>query len=169
MYRNGSLQVSKSWNKGETKVWGELLSNVAKVSNIWFNSPIPIERFKQFVFVEESATSKHIRRNGKNRVSGKRLPRIKATHVMVRFHTAIHDSSIPLTSNSLLGPRVIHPIRKPKHWFIDLSKLYRTTRSINHSSLKTRIEMLIIQKHIRIIKPPIEMSFNRVKRIQHSF
>jgi hypothetical protein len=96
------------------------------------------------------------------------VPRIKATHVVVAGHTTIHDGSISLPCNRLFRFVGIDPIGEAPHAGIDLTKFYITTGVIPHGLLECLVEFAIVQEHIWIMKPPVEMSFDMSNGLDHA-
>src|SRR5450432_811728 len=84
-------------------------------------------------------------------------PRVEPAHGMITLHTAIHNRSVSLLCNALLGNFRINPIRKSPHAGVNLSKLHRRARIICDSFLEGRIEVAIIKENIWVVIPPVEM------------
>lgn len=87
---------------------------------------------------------------------------------MVALHSAVHDSSVSLLRDALLRDLGINPIWKAPHARIDLAKLNRRGRVVPYRVHECRVEISVIEKHIRIVVPSVEMTFDRFYGFQHA-
>lgn len=78
---------------------------------------------------------------------------------MVTLHATIHDRLIALLSDTFSCNVLVHPIRISPHVRSDLAKLYWATRVVCDDIFEGLVELAIVQEHIWIMEPPVEMSF----------
>lgn len=88
---------------------------------------------------------------------------------MVALHTPIHDCSIPLLAYPFSSDIVIYPI-----WVSPTSRIYRSKFNrpacvIGNGLFKCRIEHVVVEKHIGIVEPAIEVSLYRLYGLNDSF
>ncbi len=147
-------------------MWFHLLGDVTEVLDFWFQTPIPLVLGKEGVLVEEPSSYQqwfHTEMNLWN------SPRIESTHMVVTFHASVHDCGVSLFPNTFSCNFVVHPVRITPHGRIDLAKLDRRTCVIGDGMFETIAEVAIIQKHVRIMEPSVEMSFYRFERLYDTF
>lgn len=77
---------------------------------------------------------------------------------MITLHATIHDGSISLLPNSFAGDIRVDPIWISPHRRIYLAKLYRRTCVIRYGLLELRAEFSIVQEHVWVVEPSVEMS-----------
>lgn len=96
------------------------------------------------------------------------LPRIEATHLVVAFQTSVHHSSIALFSNALCSNLGVDPIGEPPHIRSDLSKLNVARSMISNGLFKVVVEIAIVEEHIGVVIPSVEVSLDRLDRLQYT-
>lgn len=84
---------------------------------------------------------------------------------MVTFQTAVHDSSITLLRNALLGDLWVYPVGKTPHIRSDLAEFDRSRCIVFDSVLERLVEVAIIQEYIRVVIPPVEVTLDRLDRL----
>lgn len=92
-------------------------------------------------------------------------PGVESAHVVVTFHSSIHDRSITLFSDTLFGNFMVHPVRVTPHAIIDLAKFHGGAGVVLDGFLEHIIKVAVVQKDIRVVKPPVEVSLNRLDRL----
>ena len=88
---------------------------------------------------------------------------------MIALHTTVHNGSIPLLPNSFSCRIDIDPIWIPPHSRIYLSKLDGSTCVIQDGLLKSRVEVSVVEEHIGVMEPPIEVPLHRFYRLDNPF
>lgn len=87
-------------------------------------------------------------------------PRVEATHGMVAFQSSVHDSSITLLGNALLGDLGVNPIGESPHVRTDLSELNRRRSVVADSLLELFVEVAIVEENVGVVIPSVEMSLH---------
>ena len=87
---------------------------------------------------------------------------------MVALHPTIHDRLVTLLPNTFSCNVLVHPVRISPHVRSDLAKLYRATRVIGDDIFEGLIELPIVQEHIWVMKPPVEMSFYALNALHNA-
>lgn len=95
-------------------------------------------------------------------------PRIESAHVVVTLHASVHDSSITLFSDAFLGHLFVGPLGITPHGVIDLSKFNGSTGVVLDGKLEGVVEVPVVQKHVRIVEPSVEMSLDGFERFDHA-
>lgn len=81
---------------------------------------------------------------------------------MVTLHPSVHDSSIPLLSDTLLRNFMVNPVRIAPHRTVNFAKLCAAAGIILDGVYKLLIKLDIVQKNVRVIPPSVEMPLNRL-------
>lgn len=81
---------------------------------------------------------------------------------MVTLHTTIHDCRVTLLPYTFESYVLVHPVRETPHRRIDLPKLHRRTRVILDCFFELVFEIPVVQEDIGVVKPTIEVSFDRL-------
>jgi len=97
------------------------------------------------------------------------IPRVESTHVVVTLHTTVHDGSITLFSDALLGHVVVNPVGEAPHAGIDFAELDVRADVLTDLVFEGRVEVAIVQEDVWVVEPSIEVSLNRLERLQHTF
>jgi hypothetical protein len=97
------------------------------------------------------------------------IPRVESAHVVITLHTTVHNSSITLFSDALLGHIVINPVGEAPHTGIDLSKLDVGADVLADFIFEGRVEVAVVQEDVWVVEPSIEVSLNRFERLEHTF
>lgn len=100
--------------------------------------------------------------------SNEHPPRVESAHMVITLHSSIHDRSITLFSDTLFGNFMVHPVRVTPHGAIDLAKFHRGAGVVFDGFLEHIIKVAVIQKDIRIIKPPVKVPLNRLERLNNT-
>ena len=77
--------------------------------------------------------------------------------MMIALHTAVHDGSISLLPDPFSCCINIDPVWIPPHSWIYFSELDRSASVIQDCLLERRVEVSVVEKHVGVMKPPIEM------------
>lgn len=96
------------------------------------------------------------------------VPRIEPTHVVVTGHATVHDCRISLLCNRFCSLSVVYPIWETPHCFINPPKFNSSTGVVLNRVLKLFAEMSVIKKYVRVVVPPVEVTFDRLKRLNNS-
>ena len=88
---------------------------------------------------------------------------------MVTLHTTVHDCSITLFSDALLGYIVVNPVGETPHAGVDLAKLDIGADVLTDLILEGRVEVAIVQKDVWVVEPSVEMSLHGLERLQDTF
>lgn len=65
-----------------------------------------------------------------------------------------------MLSDAFLGDLMIHPIRVTPHGIVNLAKFHGRAGIVLDCRLERVVEIAVVQEHIRVIKPPVKVSFN---------
>lgn len=90
-------------------------------------------------------------------------PRVESAHVVVAFHTTVHDSSVTLLADTLLGDLRVDPIGETPHAVIDFTKLDGCTGVVLHSCLEVFVEVAVVKENVRIVEPTVEVALDRLE------
>lgn len=85
--------------------------------------------------------------------------------MVIALHSSIHDRGVTLLSDAFLGNLMIHPIRVTPHGIINLAKFHGRTGIVLDGRLERFVEIAVVQEDIRVIKPPVKVSFNGLDRL----
>ena len=88
--------------------------------------------------------------------------------MVVTLHPTIHDCCISLLSCAFLCRLDVDPIWVSPHGRIYFPKLDRGACVILDRLLESGIEISIIQEHIGVVKPSVEMPFHRFNGLNHA-
>lgn len=80
--------------------------------------------------------------------------------MVVTLHSTIHDSGVALLSDAFLCHFVVNPFRITPHGIVNFAEFHRSTCIILHGILESVIKIAVVQEHIRIVEPSVEMSLN---------
>ena len=98
-----------------------------------------------------------------------KVARIESAHMMIAFHTTIHDGFIPLLPDTFSCDVQVRPARIAPHISVDLTKFDRRTRMIVDCFLEGLVEIAIIEEDIRVMEPAVEMALHRFDGLYHAF
>lgn len=90
----------------------------------------------------------------------RRLPRIKPAHVVIALHSTVHNGSITLFSDALLGSFLVNPVRITPHATINLAEFNRGAGIICDGILELLVEVAVVKEDIGIMPPPVEVPLN---------
>ena len=85
--------------------------------------------------------------------------------MVIALHAAVHDCCIPLLTDALSRNVRIDPVWEAPHRRIDLTKLHGRAGVVLYRVLESIAEIAVIEKHVRIVEPPVEMSFDGLDRL----
>ncbi len=88
---------------------------------------------------------------------------------MVALHAAIHDRGVSLLPDAFSRCVDVNPTWVSPHGWIYFAELHGSTGVIQDSLLECGIEITIVEKHVGVMKPPIEMSLHRFYRLNDTF
>lgn len=89
--------------------------------------------------------------------------------MMVALHASVHNRGVSLLPYPFSRCVHIDPIRVSPHARIYLAKLHGSTRVIQNSFLECGIKIAIVEEHVGIMEPPIEMSLHGFYRLNNPF
>lgn len=81
---------------------------------------------------------------------------------MVALETTVHDGSVALLGNSLLGNLLIDPVGVSPHVGTDKAKLDGGRSVVSHSLLEGLIEVAVVEEDVRVVEPAVEVTLNRL-------
>jgi hypothetical protein len=84
---------------------------------------------------------------------------------MITLHATIHDSLVTLLRNAFLCDGGVHPVGEAPLLCGYLTPLNRCACVVQNSVLKGLVEDAVVQEDIGVVKPPVEMSFDRLDRL----
>ena len=87
---------------------------------------------------------------------------------MVTFHPSIHDGRVSLLSNAFLGNIVICPLGVSPHRGVNFSKLAWSASVVLNGLFERFVEVPVVQKHIWIVIPSVEMPLDRLHRLDYT-
>jgi len=97
------------------------------------------------------------------------LPGVEAAHVMIALHATVHNSSITLFPNTLLGDLVVNPVGEAPHGVINLAKFHRSAGVVLHSGPEFIVEIAIIKEDVGVVPPAVEVPLNRFEGLNNTF
>lgn len=89
--------------------------------------------------------------------------------MVVTLHTTVHDCSIALFSDALLGYIVVNPVRETPHAGVDLAKLDIGADVFADLIFEGGVEVAVVQEDVWVVEPSVEVSLDRLQRLQHTF
>ena len=87
---------------------------------------------------------------------------------MVAFHSTVHDGSVTLLPDALFGNLMVNPIRESPHSVVNLAKFDFRAGVVLDRCLELLVEVAIVEEHIGVVPPPVEMSLNGLERFDHT-
>lgn len=87
---------------------------------------------------------------------------------MVTFHATVHDSRITLLSHALLCDLRVNPVGETPHRVVDFAEFNGSTGVVLDSSLEIIVEIAIVQEHVGVVIPAVEMTLNGLQRLNHT-
>lgn len=87
---------------------------------------------------------------------------------MITFHATVHDSLISLFRNALLRNLRVYPVWKSPHLGVDFPELHRGACVVLNRLFEGRIEVCIVQEHVGVMIPPVEMSLDGLDRLNNT-
>jgi hypothetical protein len=87
---------------------------------------------------------------------------------MVAFKSAVHDSSIALLGNALFPYLGIKPVGVSPHIMVDFAKFHGARSVVLHRLPEGRVEISIVEKHVRVVVPAVEVSLDRLYRLDNT-
>lgn len=96
-------------------------------------------------------------------------PRIEPAHGMVTFQTTVHDGSITLLGNALLGDLGVDPVGEPPHIRTDLAKFNRGRGIVLDGIFEGLVEVAIVEEDIWVVVPAVEVTLNGLDRLNDTF
>jgi hypothetical protein len=98
------------------------------------------------------------------------IPRIESAHGVVTLHSTVHDGSISLLCNTLLGDLGVDPIwESPRSRLSNLSKFDWGARVVLNRLLKGRIEFAIVEEHVGVVIPSVEVTLDGLDGLDDTF
>ena len=97
------------------------------------------------------------------------IPGVESAHVVITLHTTVHNGSITLFSDALLGYVVVNPVREPPHAGVDLAKLDIRADVFADLIFKGGVEVAVVQEDVWVVEPSVEVSLDRLEGLQHTF
>lgn len=94
------------------------------------------------------------------------LPRIEPAHLVVALQASVHHSSITLFGNAFCSNLGVDPIGEPPHIRSNLSKLHLARSMVSNGLFEVVVEIAIIEEHIGVVVPSVEMSLDRLDGLQ---
>lgn len=162
----GSLgrEVRKKNDDSHRRETEYVLSDIAEVLDIRLESPVPLVFQQQRMLVEESGSN--VSDDGPLPTDrGLILPGVESAHVVITLQSSIHDRLITLLSNAFLGDFLVHPVGETPHAAVDLPKLHGSTGVVDDRILELLVEVSVVQEHIRVVPPSVEVSLDRLERL----
>lgn len=81
---------------------------------------------------------------------------------MVALQSTVHDSSVTLLRDALLGNLGIDPLREAPHLRANLAKLDRSRGVVLDSVLECLVEVAIVQEDVGVMVPAVEVALDRL-------
>lgn len=88
------------------------------------------------------------------------IPRVESAHGVVTFHATVHDSSITLLGDTLLGDLGVNPVRETPHVRANLAELDGSRSVVLDSVLEGVVEVAIVQKDVGVVVPAVEVALD---------
>lgn len=89
--------------------------------------------------------------------------------MVIAFHSTVHDGGITLFLDALFGNLMVNPIRESPHAVVNLAKFNLRTGIVLDRCLEFLIEVTIVEENIGVVPPPVEVSLDRLERLDHAF
>ena len=102
------------------------------------------------------------------KVEKRPIPRVEPAHMVVTFHTAVHDSRIPLFADPFSRNVRIDPVWKSPHRRIYLTKLHGCAGVVLNRVLELVAKIAIVEEDVGIVEPSVEMPFDGLDRLNDS-
>lgn len=148
---------------------GNILGDVAEVGDFGLHAPVPFILEQKRVVVEEAKSQKgSVKRCLDCTCRPSCSPRVEATHEVVALHATIHDRSIALLSNTLLGNLLVNPVRETPSAWLDLAKLDSSRCIVSHSLLEGFVEFGVVEEDIGVVVPSVEMPLDRLDGLNYA-
>jgi hypothetical protein len=84
---------------------------------------------------------------------------------MIALHASIHDRRITLLSDTFPSHLIVDPVRVTPHAVVDFAKLHGSTGVIQDGIFELLIKVAIVQKHVRIMPPSVEVALDGPDRL----
>lgn len=81
---------------------------------------------------------------------------------MVALQSTVHDSSVTLLRDALLGNLGIDPFREAPHLGANLAKFDRSRGVVLDSVLECLVEVAIVQEDVGVMVPAVEVALDRL-------
>lgn len=146
----------------------DLLGDVAKVLDLWLQAPVPLIFGKQRVLVEEAVEIVSMTVATLLPTAGTVLPRIESAHGVVALESTVHDSSVALLRDALLGDFGIDPLREAPHLGANLAELYGSRGVVLDGVLECLVEVAIVQEDIGVMVPAVEVALDRLDGLNYT-
>lgn len=88
---------------------------------------------------------------------------------MITLHTAVHDGGITLFPDAFLGHIVVNPVREAPHGGVDFAEFDIRADVLTDLVFEGRVEIAIVQEDVWVVEPSVEVSLNRLERLNHTF
>lgn len=85
--------------------------------------------------------------------------------MVITLHTTVHDGSITLFSDALLGHVVVNPVREAPHGGIDFAEFDIRADVLTDLVFEGRVEVAVVQEDVWVVEPSVEMSLDRLERL----
>ena len=87
---------------------------------------------------------------------------------MVTFHATVHDSRITLLSHALLCDLRVNPVGETPHRVVDFAEFNGSTGVVLDSSLEIIVEIAIVQEHVGVVIPAVEVALDRLDGLDNT-
>jgi hypothetical protein len=84
---------------------------------------------------------------------------------MVALHATVHNGPVTLLGDSLLVNLWVYPVGEAPLLWRYLSKLHRTTDVAQNSLSERLVEISVVEEDVWVVKPPVEVSLERLDRL----
>jgi len=88
---------------------------------------------------------------------------------VVGLETTVHDGSITLLRNALLGNLGVDPVRESPGARLDLAKLDGTRRVVLDDVLEGLVELAIVEEDVRVVVPPVKVALDGFDGLDDTF
>jgi hypothetical protein len=138
-----------------------IVRDVAEVFDIRLEAPIPVVLEEKFMMIEFPVVVS----SAPLLVVGVHIPRVESAHMMIALHATVHDGLVTLLCNAFLRDCGVGPLWEAPVLCRYLTPLNGCTCVVQDSLFERLVEDSVVQKYIRVVVPPIEVSLNRLDRL----
>jgi hypothetical protein len=132
-----------------------IVRDVAEVLDVRLEAPVPVVLEEKFVMIEFPAVVSSV-----PLLVGAHVPRVESAHMMIALHATVHDGLVTLLCDAFLRDCGVGPLREAPVLCRYLTPLNGCACVVQDSLFERLVEDSVVQKDIRVVVPPIEVSLD---------